>query len=413
MLLDRRSAPFLAVGAALVVLAGGLVAAGVWWANTCFGGWVGRPVGADVPAAASGPDRADGAAAADLQDVGVDAEVRWGLWQHLDGIGEPAKPVHRDPELRAATVADDLLVTAQRRPGSVEAVPSDTTLVAAYDAITGAPRWRVEGPRARGELRMLAVGGRLLLAAGRLTALDTADGAFAWCRDAAGSVVAADAQRVVLAAQDGRESVLRSLDTPTGDERWRVGYKAHDSTLQPVVAGGVVVTYVVPSSGGPSVLQAFDVATGEPRWTAPTDPPGDLVGTGDSVLIADVYSAARRVTALDARSGERRWVRALPGSGAMQLWPVEGGVVVNAQALTLIDADGVTRWSAAGVDPVPTGLAPAAMGGTLVVPRNRGVDAVDLATGAAASSADTEVLSVSAAALVARRAERVTVLAPA
>jgi hypothetical protein len=97
----------------------------------------------------------------------------------------------------------------------------------------------------------------------------------------------------------------------------------------------------------------------------------------------------------------------------MQLWPVEGGVVVNAQALTLIDADGVTRWSAAGVDPVPTGLAPAAMGGTLVVPRNRGVDAVDLATGAAASSADTEVLSVSAAALVARRAERVTVLAPA
>jgi hypothetical protein len=237
MLLDRRSAPFLAVGAALVVLAGGLVAAGVWWANTCFGGWVGRPVGADVPAAASGPDRADGAAAADLQDVGVDAEVRWGLWQHLDGIGEPAKPVHRDPELRAATVADDLLVTAQRRPGSVEAVPSDTTLVAAYDAITGAPRWRVEGPRARGELRMLAVGGRLL-AAGRLTALDTADGAFAWCRDAAGSVVAADAQRVVLAAQDGRESVLRSPDTPTGDERWRVGYKAHDSTLQPVVRAG-------------------------------------------------------------------------------------------------------------------------------------------------------------------------------
>jgi len=155
MLLDRRSAPFLAVGAALVVLAGGLVAAGVWWANTCFGGWVGRPVGADVPAAASGPDRADGAAAADLQDVGVDAEVRWGLWQHLDGIGEPAKPVHRDPELRAATVADDLLVTAQRRPGSVEAVPPDTTLVAAYDAATGTPRWQVEGPRARGRVQYL------------------------------------------------------------------------------------------------------------------------------------------------------------------------------------------------------------------------------------------------------------------
>jgi hypothetical protein len=37
-MLDRRSAPFLAVGAALVLRAGGLVAVGVWWATTCFGG---------------------------------------------------------------------------------------------------------------------------------------------------------------------------------------------------------------------------------------------------------------------------------------------------------------------------------------------------------------------------------------
>ena len=274
MLLDRRSAPFLAVGAALVLLAGGLVAVGVWWATNCFGGWVGRPLGAEVPAAASGPDRADLAAAGDLRDVGVDTTVRWGLWQHLDGIGESAKPVHRDPELRAATVADGQLVTAQRRPGSVEAVPPDTTLVAAYDAATGTPRWQVEGPRARGELRLLAVGGRLLLAAERLTALDVASGAFAWCVDAAGAAVAADAQRVVLATQDGRNSVLRSLDTATGAEQWRVGYEAHDATLRPVVTGGVVVAYVVPAGGGPSVLQAFDVAAGEPRWTAPSDPPG-------------------------------------------------------------------------------------------------------------------------------------------
>ena len=166
-------------------------------------GWVGRPLGADVPAAASGPDRADLAAAGDLRDVGVDTTVRWGLWQHHDGIGESAKPVHPGPELRAATVADGQLVTAQRRPGSVEAVPPDTTLVAAYDAATGTPRWQVEGPRARGELRLLAVGGRLLLVAERLTALDVASGAFAWCVDAAGAVVAAEAQRVVLAVQDG------------------------------------------------------------------------------------------------------------------------------------------------------------------------------------------------------------------
>ena len=421
MLLDRRSAPFLAVGAALVLLAGGLVAVGVWWATNCFGGWVGRPLGADVPAAASGPDRADLAAAGDLRDVGVDTTVRWGLWQHLDGIGESAKPVHRDPELRAATVADGQLVTAQRRPGSVEAVPPDTTLVAAYDAATGTPRWQVEGPRARGELRLLAVGGRLLLAAERLTALDVASGAFTWCVDAAGAVVAADAQRVVLATQDGRNSVLRSLDTATGAEQWRVGYEAHDATLRPVVTGGVVVAYVVPAGGGPSVLQAFDVAAGEPRWTAPSDPPGALVGNGESVLVAEVYSAARGVAALDARSGARRWATPLPGSEPMQLWPVDGGVIANAQTLTLIDAGtGAARWSAAGVDPVPAGLEPVVVGRALVVPRYRGVDTIDLATGASASAAsaasasaaETAMLSISAAALVARRGERVSVLAP-
>jgi hypothetical protein len=88
----------------------------------------------------------------------------------------------------------------------------------------------------------------------------------------------------------------------------------------------------------------------------------------------------------------------------------------NAQTLTSIDAGtGAARWSAAGVDPVPAGLEPAVVGGALVVPRYRRVDTIDLATGAAASAAsaaETAVLSVSAAALVARRGERVTVLAP-
>lgn len=413
LLHDRRSVPFLAVGAVLVVLAGGLVAVGVWWATSCFAGWVGRPLGADVPAAASGPDRADLAAAGDLRAVGVEATVRWGLWQNLDGLGAFARPVHRDPELRAATVAGGLLVTAQRRPGSVEAVAPDTTLVAAYDAGTGAPRWQVEGPRARGDLRLLGAGGRLLLAAERLTAFDAANGAFSWCVDGAGEVVAADAHQVVLAVQDGRDSVLRGLDTATGAQRWRVRFEAHDRTLRPVVAGGVVVAYVVPADGGSSVLQAFDVATGESRWSAPLDPPGDLAGTADSVLVAERYGAARGVVALDARSGARRWATPLAGDGPIQLWPVDGGLVVDAQNLLRIDeSTGATRWSAPAVEPTAVGAAPAVVGGVLVVPRVRGTDAVDLATGATASAGDTDVLSASGTAVVARRAERVTVLAP-
>ena len=58
------------------------------------------------------------------------------------------------------------------------------------------------------------------------------------------------------------------------------------------------------------------------------------------------------------------------------------------------------------------GLAPAVVDGQLLVPRYRGVDAVDLARGTTASAVDTDVLSASQAAVVARRAERVTVLAP-
>ena len=293
LLLDRRSAPFFAVGAALVVLAGGLVAVGVWWATNCFGGWVGRPLAADMPAAVSGPDRADVAAAGDLRAVGVDAT------------------------------------------------------------------------------------------------------------------------QIILAAQDGRDSVLRSLDTATGAERWRVGYEAHDSTLRPVTAGGVVAAYVVPADGGPSALQAFDVAIGEPRWTAAVDPPGDLEGDVDTLTVAEPYGAGRGVEAIDPRSGVRRWATPLPGNGSIELWPVDGGVLVNAQSLTRLDAGtGAARWTAAAVEPAPVGLAPAIVGGQFLVPRYRGVDAVDLATGTTASAADTDVLSASQAAVVAHRAERVTVLVP-
>ena len=123
--------------------------------------------------------------------------------------------------------------------------------------------------RARGANSwLLGAGEQLLLAADRLTVLHVATGAFAWCLEEPGTVVAVDAQQIMLAAQDGRDSMLRSLDTATGAEQWRVGYEAHDSTLRPVMTGGVVVAYVVPAGGGPSALQAFDVATGEPRWTA-------------------------------------------------------------------------------------------------------------------------------------------------
>jgi hypothetical protein len=59
------------------------------------------------------------------------------------------------------------------------------------------------------------------------------------------------------------------------------------------------------------------------------------------------------------------------------------------------------------VEPAPAGLAPAIVGGQLLVPRYRGIDAVDLS----ASAADTDVLSASQGSVLARRA-RLTVLVP-
>ena len=101
------------------------------------------------------------------------------------------------------------------------------------------------------------------------------------------------------------------------------------------------------------------------------DPPGDLAGDADALTVAEPYG----VVALGLRSGVRRWATPLAGSGPIALWSVEGGVLVNAQARTRLDAGtGAARWTAAAVEPAavepaPVGLAPAVVDGRLLVPR--------------------------------------------
>jgi len=206
MLLDRRSAPFLAVGVALVLLAGGLVAVGVWWATNCFGGgWDGRwartcpppPRGRTGP---TSPRRATCATSASTpRCAGVSGSTSTASASRPSRSTAIRSSARRP--WRTGSWSPRSAVPAASRPSRRTRRSSRRTT-----RRRGRRAGRVEGPRARGELRLLAVGGRLLLVAERLTALDVASGAFAWCVDAAGAVVAAEAQRVVLAVQDGRNS---------------------------------------------------------------------------------------------------------------------------------------------------------------------------------------------------------------
>ena len=67
------------------------------------------------------------------------------------------------------------------------------------------------------------------------------------------SAVAADARvtvvptgaGVLVAQQDGADSVLWMLDPATGDTRWSHDYEVHDGLVGPVVAGDTVSVFAV------------------------------------------------------------------------------------------------------------------------------------------------------------------------
>ena len=96
-----------------------------------------------------------------------------------------------------------------------------------------------------------------------------------------------------------------------GQVRWR----ASTGVAGPYTEGSNVVVAANVVAVGDVDIYAFDRATGAPRWTfRPVDLDetgrGLLVVAGDAIFAASLHN---RVYALDARTGEQRWMTPLPG----------------------------------------------------------------------------------------------------
>ncbi|MGD9530087.1 PQQ-binding-like beta-propeller repeat protein [Pseudonocardia sp.] len=394
-----------ALAAAGTLVAAGLVGYAVWATAACPGEPSDRALAADVPGGGVYPDLGD---VRDLRDaetgarlaaVGLPGQPRWALWADLPERRD-GELVRRDPEIAAVAVAGSTVVTVQRF-GAVSPFGRGpaATVLAAYDAATGAVRWQVEGPSARGEVELVASDAAMLvIAPGSLTAVDVASGEVRWCADAGrdgGTVSVAEAgpAAVVVASQEGSRSLLRALDPATGDERWRVAYDAHDRRLAPVRAGDVVVTYAVPGEGGDSQLQAFDAATGAPRWTAPSDPPVALAGAADALVVATGNRDAG-VSLLDPADGRPRWTVPLATRGLVTTTVLDDGVLVGVRSfpgevLLLDRATGAQRWRTPGSEieayadegPWPV------VNGRLAFSGRRQLGVLDPATGAVTATA--------------------------
>jgi outer membrane protein assembly factor BamB len=243
---------------AAALAAAGLVGVVAWAGSGCPGEPTDRALVADAPGGSRVPEdaaaagRLDAGVAAGLEAVGLRAEPRWALGQN-----------GRDATLDAVAVADDLVVTLQRSAGRGGARAD--TVVAAYDAATGADRWQLGWSATSGDGRLIPTqDGPLFVVVGATTAslagVDAGTGRVLWCADdgrqAARTSVLAGADRVVVAAQDARDSSLRALEPSTGEERWRTDTRTTTSWSAPRWRAASSSCTPCPGAGGASLLHA-------------------------------------------------------------------------------------------------------------------------------------------------------------
>lgn len=140
------------------------------------------------------------------------------------------------------------------------------------------------------------------------------------------SVVAADAERVVTAFQDGDSDFVAAFDPETGKEQWRyrigAAYKGHSGSHDGPIATPVLDSG--PDGGrvfglGPrGDLYALDARTGEALWTRSLvedfGAEAPFYGFASSPVVAEgvliVAAGAgegRAILGLDAATGEERW----------------------------------------------------------------------------------------------------------
>jgi outer membrane protein assembly factor BamB len=325
-----------------------------------------------VAASVAGLTLADGGSVPVAVEVGDGVPSTTGAVSTTDA---PATTVaaasSRQPVWRvAASISGSSLpsLVGPEAAGDVILVPGGTAGggVTAYDAGTGAQRWRYDTGSAA---FVRAVGDGIAVVApqyGSIAGVELTSGQERWRlalpAGASAGRAAVVGSRVYVGASYPSEGaldapVVYALDASTGQVAWSRSLE-RGTQLQfapPVVADGWVLvadTPHHPGSAPSSHVHAIDAASGAVRWRA--DLGSDRSAFHDqSPLVAGgvVYavSNAGLLLAVDATSGRERWRRQSSSGIVMLAGAAEDGVlaVVGSNLVSLDAGDGAERWQVA------------------------------------------------------------------
>lgn len=195
---------------------------------------------------------------------------------------------------------------------SVEGPEKETLIVSALSMATGEVRWRRRFPASQ------KVASSEMVSRGAPTPVVDEDRLYAlW-----------ESGDLIALSHDGETLWQRSLTRDYGDF---VGN--HGVASSPVLTKEAVVVQV--THDGPSYFLAVEKATGQTHWKV--DRPSGVAWTTPVVVAGKngreiISSAAGRVEALDARTGERLWYRNGIEKNHVPSVAVDGGLVIVASA---------------------------------------------------------------------------------
>jgi outer membrane protein assembly factor BamB len=230
--------------------------------------------------------------------------------------------------------------------------------VVALDPSDGRELWRLETGGESPPGLTLADGSLLVTSqgssvqAGSVRALDPGTGRELWNVETAHPTparAAADASHVYVVQWRDTVGTLLSLATSTGATRWEADI-AGGVLGAPVVAGDAVLVGHTGAYDGPGGVAAFDVSTGARLWE--TQAGGDVYTTGaaaDGVAVftdVSITGADTHAFGLDLTSGRELWRVPLPVEASTPTMLPDSGVALSAgHSIVALDAKtGETRW---------------------------------------------------------------------
>ncbi|WP_257298076.1 PQQ-binding-like beta-propeller repeat protein [Haloarchaeobius sp. FL176] len=258
----------------------------------------------------------------------------------------------------------------------------------AVGAGTGERLWAVEGAA---ETAPTVVDGTVYVGSGNgsVHALDAATGETYWTFNQASGRVTSPTVVYGSVYVGTRDESLYALDAATGEQQW--AYTTSMEHLSPIYSAPNVVDQTVyfgthhstSDSWYPSTVHALDAQSGDERWVF--DEPQEPVDASPVAADGTVYAASLDYSlyAIDAASGEERWRFDEPGNDGFGGAPVVVDDTVYARSWgtnlhALEAATGSKRWTFSEL-PGPSDAAPTVVDGVAYVDQY----AVDTTTGEA------------------------------